>query len=101
MLRHLILLLTILAPASSNMNPTVSSHRLAVDERIVGRWDISITTPDGTKPSWLEIEKSGRDAVVGRFVGVVGSARPVARIVADGDSLSFSIPHQWEEGNGD
>jgi hypothetical protein len=72
-----------------------------VDQRILGRWDISITTPDGIKPSWLEVEKSGRDAVVGRFVGVVGSARPVARIVADADSLSFTIPHQWEEGKGD
>ena len=47
------------------------------------------------------IEPSGRDALVGRFVGIVGSARPIARIVANGDSLSFSIPHQWEDGNGD
>jgi hypothetical protein len=101
MLRHLILLLTIIAPASSNRNPMVSSDRLGVDARILGRWDISITTPAGIKPSWLEIEKSGRDATVGRFVGVVGSARPVASIVVSGDSLSFSIPHQWEDGNGD
>src|ERR1700682_5033325 len=94
--RHLILLLTIILPSAS-----VNSLRVAVDERILGRWDISITTPAGTKPSWLEIEHSGRDAIVGRFVGVVGSARPIARIVANADSLSFSIPHQWEDGNGD
>jgi len=101
MLRYLILLLTIIPPTAWNRNPVVSSNRLDVDQRIVGRWDISISTPDGTKPSWLEIERSGRDAVVGRFVGVVGSARPIARIVANADSLSFSIPHQWEDGNGD
>lgn len=101
MLRPLILLLTIVLPSASNMKPAASSRPSEVNQRILGRWDISIATPDGTKPSWLEIESSGRDAVVGRFVGIVGSARPIARIVANGDSLSFSIPHQWEDGNGD
>jgi hypothetical protein len=71
------------------------------DERLIGRWDIAITSPGGTLPSWLEVEHSGRDALVGRFVGVVGSARPVSQIVTKGDSLSFSIPYQWEDGNGD
>jgi hypothetical protein len=101
MLRHLILLLPVILPTASDRKPPESTRQSEVDQRILGRWDISLTTPDGIKPSWLEVEKSGRDAVVGRFVGVVGSARPVARIVADGDSLSFSIPHQWEDGNGD
>ncbi|MEA2705974.1 MAG: hypothetical protein QOH22_762 [Gemmatimonadaceae bacterium] len=101
MLGHLILLLTIVFSSASNGKPASSPRPLEVNQRILGRWDISITTPDGTRPSWLEIESSGRDAVVGRFVGVVGSARPIARIVASADSLSFSIPHQWEEGNGD
>ena len=71
------------------------------DERLIGRWDIAITSPGGALPSWLEVEHSGRDALVGRFVGVVGSARPVSQIVTRGDSLSFSIPYQWEDGNGD
>ncbi len=101
MLRYLILLVTIVLPSGSSRNATASSRPLEIDQRMLGRWDISITTPDGIKPSWLEIEHSGRDAMVGRFVGVVGSARPVARIVANADSLSFTIPHQWEEGNGD
>lgn len=57
--------------------------------------------PGGTAPSWLEIEPSGRDALVGRFVGVVGSARPVASLGANGDSFSFTIPHQWENGDGE
>ena len=101
MLRHLILLLTVISPTASTGKPAVFSRPSAVDERMLGRWDISITTPDGIKPSWLEIEHSGRDAMVGRFVGVVGSARPIARIVTNGDSLSFSIPHQWEAGEGE
>jgi hypothetical protein len=96
MLRHLFLLLTIILPRTSNRKPA-----LEADARMLGRWDITIATPDGAKPSWLEVERSGRDAVVGRFVGVVGSSRPVSKIVADADSLSFSIPHQWEAGDGD
>jgi Domain of Unknown Function (DUF1080) len=99
MLRHLILL-TIILPGARN-STAAFPRPSAVDERIVGRWDISITTPDGVKPSWLEIEPSGRDVLIGRFVGVSGSARPIARIVTSADSLSFSIPHQWEAGDGD
>ena len=101
MLRHLFLLLTVILPGTSNTNPPASLRTAEPDARMLGRWDITIATPDGAKPSWLEVERSGRDAVVGRFVGVVGSARPVSKIVADADSLTFSIPHQWEAGDGD
>ena len=101
MVRHLILLLSVLLPASSSVTPVPPAAARAIDERFIGRWDIAIAAPDGEKPSWLEIDHSGRDAMVGRFVGIVGSARPISMIAVSGDSLSFSIPHQWEEGNGD
>lgn len=101
MLGQLMLLLGIIASTTPSGNPTLAIRSLAVNERMLGRWDISITTPDGEKPSWLEIEHSGRDQMVGRFVGVFGSARPVSAVIVNGDSLSFSIPHQWEDGNGD
>ena len=101
MLRHLIVLLGIIAPTISGDHPGISGQRVDVDERMVGRWDITITGPNGAQPSWLEVEHSGRDALVGRFVGVVGSARPISRISADADSLSFTIPHQWEDGDGE
>jgi hypothetical protein len=101
MLRYLILLLAVIVPGTSSRNPKASAPQQAVDQRILGRWDITIATPDGPRPSWLETESSGRDAVVGRFVGIVGSARPISVIAVRGDSISFSIPHQWEEGNGD
>ena len=69
--------------------------------RLIGRWDITITTPTGTAPSWIEIDSSGRDALVGQIVGIVGSARPISEIIAAGDSLRFAVPHQWEAGDGD
>jgi hypothetical protein len=96
-----ILLAALTLPGVSNFAPVAGSRPVDADQRLVGRWDISITMPDGTAPSWLEIEPSGRDAMVGRFVGVVGSARPVASLGATGDSFSFTIPHQWENGDGE
>src|SRR5690242_2799158 len=75
----------------------------AADDSLTGRWDISIRTPDGERPSWLELERSGRDAMIGRLVGIVGSARPISSVTVQqpGDSFHFEIPHQWENGDGD
>jgi hypothetical protein len=70
-------------------------------EPIVGRWDITIAGASGPQPSWLEVRPSGNGYLVGQFVGVVGSARPIARVeMADG-AVRFAIPPQWEQGKGD
>jgi len=86
------------AATSPNAHPAAPVPR---DVRLIGSWDITITTPTGTAPSWIEIDSSGRDALVGRIVGIVGSARPISEIIAEGDSLRFAVPHQWENGNGE
>jgi len=84
--------------SSPSGRPTAPIPR---DVRLIGRWDITITTPTGTAPSWIEIDSSGRDALIGQIVGIVGSARPISEIIAAGDSLRFAVPHQWEAGDGD
>jgi len=43
--------------AASHGVPNASAAR---DVRLIGRWDITITTPTGTAPSWLEIDSSGK-----------------------------------------
>jgi hypothetical protein len=68
---------------------------------LVGRWDISVATPSGTAPAWLEVMASGNGYLVGRFMALVGSARPVSRVQLSGDSLRFAIPPQWEGGKED
>lgn len=73
--------------------PAASSDTAA----LVGRWDIKVDIDGKTYPSWLEIRLSGFRTLVGRFVGIVGSARPVARIDFSQGKMSFSIPPQWEE----
>lgn len=86
-------------PAFARSAPTLAAA--AQDSTVLGRWDLTLRTPEGEKPSWLEIRRSGHRTHVGRFVGVVGSARPISRVEVSGDRFRFSIPPQWEEGTGD
>ncbi len=77
------------------------SSAATAQEAIVGRWDITIHTPDGGLPSWLEIRRSGSRTLVGQFVGVVGSVRPISRVDVGEGQMRFSIPPQWEQGEND
>ena len=70
-------------------------------DSIVGRWDITIAGPDRPLPSWLEVRPSGNGYLVGQFVGVVGSARPIARVEFANGAMRFAIPPQWEQGKND
>ena len=104
LLRHFALLSTLgLTPVNAAYEAN-ASRAAAVNEHLMGRWDITIDSPRGKLPSWLEIQipgsHSGGDSYAGRFVGIVGSARPIERVMLSGDSVSFSIPKQWESGDG-
>src|SRR2546430_16903303 len=69
---------------------------------VVGRWDLTLTASDGRKlPSWLEVRVSGNHGLVGRFVAVVGSARPIAKLDYAKDTLRFAIPSRGEQGSDD
>lgn len=63
---------------------------------VVGRWDLTVSNGRGSYPSWLEVTLSGNRTLVGRFVGRVGSARPISRVDVSGTEISFSIPPQWD-----
>ena len=68
---------------------------------ITGRWNITTDMSGKSYPSWLEIERSGNNSLVGRFVGVEGSARPISKVNFSNNKVSFSIPPQWEAGSND
>ena len=67
------------------------------DPTIEGRWDITVDVDGKKYPSWLEVIHSGSKRLVGRYVGITGSARPVSIIHFKDGKMSFSIPPQWEE----
>ena len=101
MWRYSNILTTLVALGASMSSAAISGAQQAANDAIVGRWDITIQTPQKTLPSWLEIRKSGRATFVGQFVGDVGSARPIARIDINAGEFRFAIPPQWEQGGSD
>jgi Domain of Unknown Function (DUF1080) len=67
---------------------------------IVGRWDMTLYIDGKQFPSWLEVRGSGK-ILVGQYVGISGSARPISRINFSDNKISFSLPPQWETGTND
>ncbi|MBD0295073.1 MAG: DUF1080 domain-containing protein [Flavisolibacter sp.] len=68
---------------------------------IEGRWDMTIHMAGKDYPSWLEVRHSGFHTLVGQFVGISGSARPISRVNFSNNKISFSLPPQWERGTAD
>lgn len=78
-------------------SPLNHSILLSDTSQLLGKWDITVDVDGKSSPSWLEVRHSGYRTLVGRFVGISGSARPVSRIYLQNGTMSLSIPPQWEE----
>ena len=90
-----------LALVAAGIVPATAVAQSDSVSRAVGRWDLRVQGKDGVYPSWLEVLISGDRVLVGRFVGRVGSARPISELHYAKGSLSFAIPPQWEDGTAD
>lgn len=95
--QHLLYLLFAIAI----ITPTLSfaQHGNSNETKLEGRWDLALNMDGKESPSWLEVKHSGHKTLVGYFVGVSGSARPIAEVKVNGNAFEFSIPPQWEEGS--
>src|ERR1700682_6288679 len=68
-----------------------------------GRWDLTVTTPKGTYPSWMEFSENGGSPQV-RVVGRVASVHQATEVKLEGLHLAFTtmewfekeIPVSWE-----
>jgi hypothetical protein len=68
---------------------------------VIGRWDITFQRANGaTSSGWLEVRHSGTKTLVGSFVGLSGSARPVSEVQFTGGEMRFTVPPQWERSDG-
>jgi len=80
---------------------TVSHAAEATPSQLVGRWDLTVDTPGPYRAGWLEVRPSGRTTLVGSFLNMFGSARPVSRIDAAEGTFRFIVPPQWDDTEGE
>lgn len=99
--RHLILPAVFIFSALSLSAKKMSPADQSGDPAIEGRWDITIEDGDKKFPAWVEIIHSGHKRLVGQYVGITGSARPVSIVHFKDGKLSFSLPPQWEQEDND
>ncbi len=68
---------------------------------LIGKWNLRLLAVPDVFSSWLEVERSGSWALVGRFVGLIGGARPISRVEWKNGVARFTIPSEWEWPAGD
>lgn len=71
------------------------------DLAIQGKWDLTIMVDGKPAPSWLEVYHSGNKWLVGQYVGISGSARPISKVNFKDGKMSFTIPPQWDAEDND
>jgi hypothetical protein len=65
-------------------------------KEMLGRWDLTLTTPSGELPSWIEISEDNGDPTI-VMVGVSDHATPLQKFTVNGAKLEFVSP-KGEEG---
>lgn len=73
------------------LSATGSSRSLAADDKIIGRWDMTIHEAGGSEyPSWFEATREG-EKLKGRYVGRTGSQLPITTIEFANGHLTFTV----------
>lgn len=60
-------------------------------QRLFGKWDLTVTTPDGEVPSWMEVSKAqGQISIL--MVGASDHATPLRKVEVSGNAIEFGLP---------
>jgi hypothetical protein len=80
---------------------TGTKANAAPADTFAGRWDLTIKEPSGKKlPSWLEL--SAEEGIwKASFVGRWGNARPLPKVMLNGDRIEFVSPKEQEGSKND
>ena len=95
-----ILVLSVICPLAFsalglNLQESSSSSATAAFKPFLGRWDLTIRTPKGELPSWIEVsEEQGQPKVV--MVGVSEHATPLAKADIKEGEIEFLSPKEEE-----
>ena len=70
-------------------------------DAVLGRWDVTVQSPDGAYPSWMEVALRKETELMGRFVGRFGSNRHATEVTFRDGAFLMRIPPQYEENKSD
>jgi hypothetical protein len=83
-----LLLLSIAGIACSLLS---SAKTARSSDPLLGRWDLTLTTPSGDLPSWIEVSKKDGNAQV-VMAGVMDHATPLKTFEVNGKEIEFVSP---------
>ena len=86
-----LILMTSVQMCSAKANPAETTG-----QSFLGRWDLTLKTPQREYPSWLEITEEG-GKFQARLVSRWGHARPLPKVEITGDHILFVSPKEEEE----
>lgn len=93
-------MLCMVTVASLSAAQTAAHESKASDKAFLGRWDLTLQSPDHSYPSWLEVSKEGAE-IKARYVGRWGNARPLPKVEIAGNTITFISPKEEEDSNAD
>lgn len=100
-MRNTLAMLCLAVSGTQMISASGSRPNMRADDKIIGRWDVTINEANGGQyPSWFEVTGEG-GKLAGRFVGRVGSQRPIKTIEFANGHLTFSLPIQYERHKSD
>jgi hypothetical protein len=73
-----------------------SADKASTVQSFLGRWDLTLKTPDHEYPSWLEITDDGGQ-IKARMVSRWGHARPLPKCEISNDRITFVSPKEEED----
>jgi hypothetical protein len=96
--RKLFVLLSVVLLVSIQLYFTDRSYAQAsnADQAVLGRWDLTLKTPQREYPSWLEITQEGGQYQA-RMVSRWGHARPLPKVEIANGHILFVSPKEEEE----
>lgn len=77
--------------AQGGMSGAMTPAQSDAIKAFLGRWDLTVKTPDREYPSWLEI-RSENGQLTGRMVGQWAHVQPLRKIEVAGSTLTFIAP---------
>jgi hypothetical protein len=80
----------------ASSEPTKAADSSAPAQAFLGRWDLTLKTPDRQYPSWLEISQEDGQ-LRARMVSRWGHARPLPKIEISNGRITFVSPKEEED----